>query len=259
MALCQKMKISDLIKKTEETSEQDFQEFPQKEQVKLMAYYFLKSSNKTTFKINDIKKCFEEENLHLPSNISREIHLLNKSKDLIKKSDRYWALHRTTEKKLDGISLGSESFNKVKTELSSLMKNLKNNDQKEFLREAITCLQTNSIRASIVMTWLLTIDILYEYIVKNKLEDFNSALKKDSSSKSKKIITKKEDFNEIKDVDFIRIMRSVRIIDKNQKKILDQKLEFRNIAAHPNSIKITRLTVYEYIQNLMDNIIVNFT
>jgi len=145
------------------------------------------------------------------------------------------------------------------TSLKDLLPKVKDNNQRLFLNEAISCAEERSYRASIVMTWLFVIDHLREYVMKKKLSDFNKAISKSSSAKKLKTITKKENFEDLRESIFIEILRSASIISRGIKKILDAKLDTRNMCAHPSDIIIKESTVVEFIDNLVENVVLKYS
>ena len=249
------MKISNFIDKTE-----DFEHLSQMEQVKLMSYFYVVVNETESFKGRDIRACFNNENLTIPANISRELSKLSSNKTkpriLVPKNEGY-SFHRNAKKDLDKVFLGNKLVQKTNIDLRQLLKKIKSLEQKNFLEEAINCFEIDARRASMIMTWLLTMDTIFEYILNKKLNNFNQAIQAHGKYK-KIIISKKDDFNEIKEVDFIELLRVAKIITNDQRKILDQKLGTRNTSAHPNSIKIGKASTIAYIEDLIENIITKF-
>jgi hypothetical protein len=145
----------------------------------------------------------------------------------------------------------------VSNVLRDLLPKVNSLEQKTFLEEAILCYEVKTYRAAIVMTWLLTMDVLYEYVIKKKLSDFNAALLKNTRF-CKLIISNKEDFEEMKEGEFLLLLGSAGIITGNEKKILEEKLGIRNTAAHPNSIVIKESRAANAIEDLVINIISKF-
>lgn len=93
--------------------------------------------------------------------------------------------------------------------------------------------------------------------MKHKLADFNTALNKNPKF-SNKSISKKEDFSQLQESEFITTLVSASVITKDQRKILDEKLGTRNTAAHPNTIEIRESKVTGVIEDLVPNIISKF-
>lgn len=131
-------------------------------------------------------------------------------------------------------------------------------NQRRFIEEAVSCLAVDARRATILMIWVATIDHFYEYILTNKLADFNGALKKRGDKYSLMIIGTKDDFTDIRELTFIEICRSARIISNDVRKILDEKLGIRNTCAHPSGVEVHPSKVVNFIEDLVENIILKY-
>jgi hypothetical protein len=116
----------------------------------------------------------------------------------------------------------------------------------------------NARRAAIIMVWSGTLDHLYDYVLKHKIADFNSAISKRSDKYAKLIVKLKDDFSDIKDSVFIEVCRSAGIISGDVRKILDQKLDVRNTHAHPSSVEVGETKVVDFIEDLVTNVIVKY-
>ncbi|HAY34163.1 MAG TPA: hypothetical protein DCY06_08495 [Bacteroidetes bacterium] len=137
-----------------------------------------------------------------------------------------------------------------------MLPKIKNPENKEFLKEAIDCLEIKAFRSAIIMTWLMVIHHLYEFIINKKLIEFNTELgKKGFKIKS---ISKIDDFGEIKESVFIELARAAIIISNDERKILDEKLGIRNTCAHPNNIIIKESKAINFIEDLIENIYLKF-
>jgi hypothetical protein len=64
-----------------------------------------------------------------------------------------------------------------------------------------------------------------------------------------------DDFGEVTESKFIELLRSAKVINKDKKIILDEKLKKRNMAAHPTSMKIRESKVIEFIEDLVENVL----
>ena len=234
----------------------DFDDLTKKEQVKLIAFFHCVENKKQHFTANDIKKEFESNSLLTPSNISAEITRLKKSKPIILiETKEGFSFHRTAKKELGETFLGTTHKRDVSNSLRDLISELNGDEQKNYLEEAISCFEIKSFRASIIMTWLLAIDVIYEFVLLTKnLSAFNSAIQ--THGKYKKItVVSKDDFSNIKESDFIELLRVAKLITNDTRKILDEKLGVRNSCAHPNSMKILDYKAIGFIQDLVINII----
>jgi hypothetical protein len=111
--------------------------------------------------------------------------------------------------------------------------------ERTFLDEALNCFEVGAFRAAVVMTWNLAYHHLCDYILKNRLADFNlrwPAVFQGHHSKGLKCITTMDDFGDmLKESEVIRIAKSATIISNDVAKILDEKLGRRNSGASVGS------------------------
>jgi hypothetical protein len=95
-------------------------------------------------------------------------------------------------------------------------------------------------------------------VLTNKLADFNGAWAQRADCHGR-AIADQDDFLELRDENtFIEILRAATIITKNVKKILDEKLGFRNTCAHPNDIIVTEAKVVAAIEDFAYNVILKY-
>src|SRR6266487_1333164 len=182
------LRISELLDKVD-----TFESLTQKEQVKLMSFFFCVENQIDSFLPSQIRTCFENENLRIPANVNNEIKKLVEEKppSLVKKGGGY-TFERNVKKQLESVYLGSTHKQIVSTTLRDLIPKLKSKEQQSFLEEAISCFEIKSFRAAIVMTWLLAMDTIYEYVVANKITEFNSAIQVHGKYKKITIGTKEQ-------------------------------------------------------------------
>jgi len=245
------MKIDLLIDKVD-----GYDYLTQKEKVKTISYFYCISNQVDLFTASSIKECFEKNSLEVPANINRELSSLVSSKPpiLIKKSNGY-SFQRNSKKHLDEIFLAEKHSKEISLTLRDIVPKVNVIEQRNFLDEAISCYEIKSFRAAIILTWLLVMDVLLEYTLRNKLTAFNDELRKRNK---KKIIQFKPDFEEYKESEIIEVFKAVGIISKEQKKLLDEKLNIRNSAAHPNVTQFREPKVVTFIQELAEEILFKF-
>ena len=100
-------------------------------------------------------------------------------------------------------------------------------------------------------------DHLFSYILAHKMADFNAALSKDKGVKISSI-SHRDDFTEIKETKFIELCRAAGLISNDVRKILDQKLGTRNSCAHPSGIKIGNAKVVDFVEDIIENVILKY-
>lgn len=247
------LKISDLLDKVE-----GFENLTQKEQVKLMSFFFCVEHQVDSFLPSQIRSCFENESLRVPANVNNEVKKLTDEKPptFVKKGSRY-TFERNAKKSLESVYLGSTHKQIISTTLRELIPKLKSKEQQSFLEEAISCFEIKSFRASIVMAWLLTMDTIYEFVLTKKLSEFNNAIQEHGKYK-KIVISIKDNFSDIKESDFIELLRIAKIVSNDTRKILEEKLAFRNTCAHPNTVVIKETKAISFVEDIIENVVEKF-
>lgn len=146
---------------------------------------------------------------------------------------------------------------KVAASLRAHLSHLSNIDTSKFVEEAIACYEAKLYRAAVVLSWLGAVAVLYDYVVSNKLSDFNTeASRRNAKWKPAKTI---DDLARMKEHDFLDIIETISIIGKSVKQELDGCLKLRNGCGHPNSLKIAEHRVAGQIETLILNVFSKFT
>jgi hypothetical protein len=203
-----------------------------------------------------LTQLFTALDLPAPTNPSDVLAKLKYDKELIKTSGGYRPSAHLKE------SQKKELENKpplliAEPQIEALLKKVVRPDAKNFLEEAHLCLRANAARAAIVMTWIVVIDHLYEYVLAHKLSDFNVELAKKNWKIT--LVTTKDDFAEIKkEKDFIELCRSANVFNNDVRKIRDEKLGIRNTAGHPSTVTVHSGKAANFIEDLTENVILKF-
>ena len=111
-------------------------------------------------------------------------------------------------------------------------------------------------RASVVLSWVGAVSLLYDYVISNKLKEFNDeALKRDPKWK---IANTQEDLSRLKEYEFLQILVSISALGKSVKDELENCLKLRNGCGHPNSLRIGESRVAAHIETLMLNVFAKY-
>jgi hypothetical protein len=200
-----------------------------------------------------LKELFNALDLTEPTNPAAIFFKLKSANQLVKTVDGYRPsahLKEALKKEVDN----KPPLLKAEPHIESLLKKVNRPDAKNFLEEAHLCLRANAPRAAIVMTWIVVIDHLYEYVLAHKLSDFNLELAK-KNWKLTSVVTK-DDFSEIKkEKDFIELCRAANVFSIDVRKILDEKLGIRNTAGHPSTVTVHGTKAANLIEDLVENVI----
>ena len=140
----------------------------------------------------------------------------------------------------------------VSHNLRKIIEKINDHQTKIFVGEAISCFEAKLYRASVVLSWIGAISLLYDFVIKGKLSEFNSHAKK-RDPKWKDAMTK-DDLARMKESDFLIVLESSSIIGKSVKQELEAALILRNGCGHPNSLKIGEHRVSGHIEILILNV-----
>lgn len=228
--------------------------------VELFLYFLTVELGQESVTAKEIAQCFIDCDLGIPKNVAARLSegLKGKPPKYLKHNGGY-KLQRHMRENLSA-KLGAETITvQTSATLRGLEQKLPTGVDKDFLKETIDCFEAGANRATIVMAWILTMNHLFEYILAHKLSEFNSIL---STNKDKSVkvsmITKRDDFTEMKESKFIEFCRQAKIISNDVRKILDQKLDTRNSSAHPSGITITNTKVIDFVEDLVENVVLKY-
>ena len=111
------------------------------------------------------------------------------------------------------------------------------------------------------MAWNLAFDHFHRYIFGDaeRLSAFNEQLPKSYPKEKIHKISVLADFEELKESQILQVSRSAVLISNDLFKILKEKLDKRNSAAHPSAIEIAPHTAEEYVIDLITNGVLKLT
>lgn len=229
------------------------------EQLLIIAWYIEVRQNKPLFNSSDIRRCFLELNID-PPNVGLYLsRLLAKKPPQIRQEKGNFRLAGESRRLLDNRYNKSSTAVAVDKTLSDLPNQLTNIAQSEFLTEALSCYRVRAFRSAIVMTWNLAYDHIMCWLLSDptRLSALNSGIQTRFPKKNT-IIQSKEHFEALKESELIEAGRIAKILDKNTAQILTEKLNRRNMAAHPSNVRITQHQADDMITDLVLNIILKF-
>lgn len=149
-------------------------------------------------------------------------------------------------------------------ELQKILKDYTDQDESEYLQEAISCAQSDYLKAAIVMGWCATIDKIQKKILAIGLQKFNHSSSKLKAKKAGKFKRWNKEFSiatlselqTIFDSDLITVLEGMELIDGNQAERLIACFQYRNHSAHPGNAPIEAPNVSAFF-NDVSKIILN--
>jgi site-specific recombinase XerD len=151
---------------------------------------------------------------------------------------------------LDRIYLVREESDKINTRsLYSLLNDVKDKDEKDYLIESIKCLETGALRSGIVFAWVAAIRNIHGQMVKHGHRTLNVAIKKHSPNAID--VKTIDDFLYIKDSVTLKAALDLDIFDKSEKDVLEECLNLRNKCGHPGQYKPRPLKAMAFLEDLI--------
>ena len=155
-----------------------------------------------------------------------------------------------------GVTKISPAAIQVATDLRAELPNIKDEDTRAFVEEAIKCHEAELYRSAIVMSWLAAVDVLHNHVHAKHLKKFNAEAKRvDHRWKDAKTT---DDLGRMREADFLDRIAALSVIGKNVKNELKGCLDRRNGCGHPTSLKIGANSVAHHIEILLLNVFKKF-
>lgn len=228
-----------------------FEELTASDKIRTFAWYIHVHRSLQYFKTVDITMCFDQLHLPRPSNPSRLLLNLVEQKQLL--SDRNgFRLAKSLRDKLDVMHGARAETILVDKLLSGLPAKLLGLDQEGYMEEALICFRNRAFRAAIVMTWNVAYDHLVSTILDRHLVRFNTQMSSMFGGK-KKDVHGREDFQRLKESEVVEVCNAGGLVAKEVAKVLSDKLDKRNSAAHPSGSSFDKLQTEAYISDLINN------
>lgn len=224
------------------------------DKIRLFAWYLHVHKGKEQFLPKDIRECYTTLHLDLPSDVSTLLGAMaaKKPPDLLKTSTGY-RLERRIRESFDSSTARLAIPAQAIAGLRQQLQRLGNDDAKDFLEEAIKCLEIKQYRAAVVFSWVGAISVLHNHIVNHHLVAFNAEAKRRNALW--KDAKNSDDLGLMKEHDFLNVLESISVMGKNVKQQLQNAcLSLRNACGHPNSYRIGEAKVIAHLEELMLNV-----
>jgi len=129
-------------------------------------------------------------------------------------------------------------------------------ETRAFLEEAVQCAERKLYRSAVVLSWVGAVAVLDDYIIANKLNEFNAEARKRLSKW--KDATNGDELAIMRESDFLHVLEATSVIGKNVREELEGCLKYRNACGHPSSLKIVESRVIAHVETLLANVFKRF-
>jgi hypothetical protein len=233
-----------------------FSNWTHADKIRFFAWFIHSKRGRERYSPADIRTCYDELSLEKPRDVNPYLaQMLNRKPREVLRDKRGYALERRVRDQLEtkyGQRLATVQADKLLLELPAKIPDLA---ERSFLDEGLRCFRCKAFRATIVMTWNLAYDHLCRYILNapSRLTDFNRQLPKIFPKSRISSVNIRNDLTDLKESEVLQIYWSANIITNDLFKILKEKLDKRNTAAHPSTVEIAPHTAEEYVIDLITN------
>lgn len=236
----------------------------QPEQILHFGWYIHFHRDRPRFDQAAVRDCYEALSMDAPNLSLLFTRLLARKPKVMLQDGAGCYLEHGTREALSKKYGEHETTIAISKMLKELPGKISDEAEKHFLSEAVTCYHHRAFRAAIVMAWNLAYDHLLNWILKDpaRVTAFNAHIVGRVGPKKAASITisKREDFEELKESEVIDIAESAGLFaSTNTKKILGIQLTKRNLAAHPSLLTIDGPAADDTISSLVNNVVLVLT
>lgn len=226
------------------------------DRIRLFAWAQHAFRKKERFRTADITWCYEALD-YSKTNVSQYLSEMEGRKELLRDARGFY-LEGRVRADYDSRYGEHEITLNVRRLVKDLPDKVPDVAEKDFMKEALTCLRHGAARAAIIMVWNIAFYHLCNYVLKHKLAEFNRTFQARYPRKwqgaSVQTISSYDDFSvDLKESEVLEICKAANIINPNLYKNMSDKLGRRNVAAHPSTAKITQLQAEAFIDELIQN------
>ena len=149
--------------------------------------------------------------------------------------------------------------------LNKLLSGIPNQEENDYLQEAIKCATHEFYRAAVVLGWCATIDRIHKLIEKKGFPKFNvtsasmasQTLGRFKRFNSPQNISSLSELREVFDTVVLWILEGMLLIDVNQHTRLKGCFDLRNQCAHPGDAPITEFNLLSFFSDLNEIVLKN--
>jgi hypothetical protein len=235
----------------------EFGKWSHTDRLRFLGWYYHAFDSQPDFEVAQFRRSYELLSIAPPGNLSQLVKQLVDQKHLLRRAKRL-SLDRRLRQDFDSRYGQRPTAVVVTRLLQELPAKVPQLAERAFLDETIRCFGAGAYRASIVMSWNLAYDHLVEWVLKKHLVAFVTAWPA-TFPKKPFVPTQRADFADAKETHVIQVCRAAGLISADLKKLLDEKLDKRNSAAHPSSLNFSQAQAEAFIDDLVQNVVLALT
>lgn len=233
-----------------------FNDWTHADKIKFFGWFVHSTKEMQHFAAADIRGCYEELGLDQPTSISPFLAAMDgrRPREAIKTRNGFVLERRIMDdmQRRFGSRPSTVALDRALSELPTRIPDLV---ERTYLDETLACLRGGAFRAAVVMAWNLAYAHLCDVILRSHIAEFNAQLPKSYPKADVQTVRTRDDFSELKESQILQVAKSASIISGSLHKVLKEKLDRRNVAAHPNGIVVSQVTAEDCIRDLVENVL----
>jgi hypothetical protein len=131
-------------------------------------------------------------------------------------------------------------------------------DYHDYLEEALSCYQHGLYRGAILLVWASVVQHLYSAADQHSggVKAFEAANQsRFGNSKKYRPLRKRDDFLYLGERDFLQLAEDAGMFNRNARKVLQERLDLRNLCGHPTQYRPGREEAVIFIESLLLNVL----
>ncbi len=224
-------------------------------------YYRERYEQKTALTADEIRQALRGARIKGWAKVN-VVDVLNKSGALVdtsglKDHKRLWSLTdsgREHVRKLLGFPQADAEVEHDIGTLENLVAKVPDPDVRDYLGEALKCLQVGALKACTVFVWVAAIRTIQTALMAKGLAAVNAAIQKHDPKA--RLLKSQDDFAYVKDVITLLAAKELGLLDKNQKDALTEALNLRNRCGHPSKYRPGAKKVSAFVEDITSIVLV---
>lgn len=225
------------------------------DRVVAVLYYRERYEQKTALTVDEVRQALKSARAKGWAKVN-VADVLSKSGPLVDTSGvqgkkRLWNLTdsgREHVRSLLGLSKADVEVEHDVGTLEDVVAKVRNADVRDYLQEAVKCLQVGSLRACTVFVWVAAIRTIQSTMMTKDSAAVTAALQKHDPKA--RVMNSVDDFAHVKDATTLLAAKDLGILDKNQKDALTEALNLRNRCGHPGNYRPGVKKVSAFVEDI---------
>jgi hypothetical protein len=162
-----------------------------------------------------------------------------------------WVITATGEERIRDLMGLPSAEPEVHTDVATLRRleqKVPDETTRDYIEEAVKCLQVGARRAAVVFMWSGAVSAIRDEVWQHGARQIEAALQ---GHNPRARFRKKNDFEGVKDSDLLQVAQDLAVYDKSQKRRLGEALDLRNDCGHPVKYRPGEKKVSSFIEDVI--------